>query len=239
MFHLRFDHRSEADLEKHIDFIRRLPAKHTLVVLEGDGDRVKFHTHAIFDDDRSKSGLGQAWKKKFPDYDGKKGEYALAEVPEAEVAATKRYLCKGPLKNGLGDFPKVLLKKGEFNDDVINSLHVEYWKINAELKAKHGVGKTVIHEHQHVLVRAPKKKKPNFFEQVIEHIDRLHPDRTWTVADSPTFINILYKMHGVNFRPWGPAQLVTECRVLLNHYCHDEFQPIAYAEVRPLAIWLP
>lgn len=227
MFHLRFDHRSEEDLTKHLDFILRLPGKDKLVVLENKSTTAAEHTHAIFSDSRSLSRVRASWKEKFPDVDGKADkQYQCKAIPEGELDAARRYLCKG---EKLGEHPRVLMNKGFFTLDVIESLHVEYWKINSELKPKNAT--LVVHQHEHVLVRAPPKKKPTFFQSVIDHLDRMHPERKWRTTDWKIMFAALYKFHGVNFRPWGPQQLMNELRVLLAHYCYEEYFTDAMDEI--------
>jgi len=228
MFHLRFDHRSEDDLKKHLDFILRLPGKDKLVVLENKDTNDAEHTHAIFTDSRSLSRVRASWKEKFPDVDGKADkQYQCKLIPEDEIDGARRYLCKG---EKLGEYPRVLMKKGFFTEDVIQSLHVEYWKINQDLKAKHAP-QTVYYKHEHVLVRAPPKKKPTFFESITESLDRTYPKREWKVKDWKIFFAKLYEFHGAKFRPWGPQQIMNELRVLLNHYCYEEYFTHAMQEV--------
>lgn len=237
LFHLRFDHRSEEDLKKHLDFILRLPGKDKLVVLENKSTNDAPHTHAIFDDSRSCSRVRALWKEKFPEVDGKANkQYQFKEIPESELDGARRYLCKG---ESLGQQPDVLMNKGFYTNDVIESLHAEYWKINEDLRAKHASkSSTMIHVHEHVMVRAPRKKKPTFFEAVTESLDRAHPGRQWKVRDWKIFFAKLYEFHGANFRPWGPPQIMNELRVLLNHYCYEEFFTHAMDEVLPMARYL-
>lgn len=239
--HHRLDHKSDADLARHLDFILRLPLENKLVVLEKKSTNDKPHTHAIYSVDHiSFSMLRQHWKKKFPDYDGKTDKcYQMKELSENEIHATEKYLCKG---DNLETSPEVLLSKGKFTQDYITARHVEWWSFIRQptqtIDEKLGGGAPVIHHHLHELVKPAKKKKPNFFEQVIEYLDRQHPERTWKVSDSKIMLAALYRMHGANFRPWGPQQLVNECRVLLAHYCYADFYTDAMEEVIPLAHWL-
>jgi len=234
-FHLRFDHADEAELAKHLDFILRLPAADKFVVHEFKTICKTPHTHAIFYDDRSMSAVRAAWQKKFPHVDGKETKAYQLEYCNSEEdprkAKTKKlrtllggecYLAKG---EGLGSPPDVRLVKGKYTADFIEARHVEYWKdggpqlVQATLQNTSGV---VIHEHQHVLVKPPRKIKPKFIVSVIDRIERNYPDRTFTTKDNPLFLKMLISMHGSNFIPYGPVQLENEMNILQNHFCFQE-----------------
>lgn len=231
-FHIRFDHRSAEDLAKHLDFLLRLPNNNSFTVLESKSDGTP-HTHSIFSDNRSMSRVRALWKAKFPDYDGKDDKcYQLKEIPSEEIIKAECYLCKG---DDLNTLPNVLQRIGKYKlfPTYTDDRHYEYWKDGGPRISQPttGVIPTVHHHHQHEMVRPLKKKRPNFFDDVTAYLDRQFPDKVWKVNEWQLMHRALYKFHGQNFRPWGPQQIMGELRVLLNHYCYDEFYSHAEDEV--------
>ena len=232
-FHLRFDHRSEEDLAKHLDFLLRLPKTDSFTVLESKSNSGTPHTHSLFTDDRSLSRVRAHWHGKFPDYDGKKDKcYQIKIVPIEEIVSAECYLCKG---DDLNTLPNVLQRIGKYKlfPTYTDDRHYEYWK-NGGPKSHTtdaAVSKTVLYHHMHEMVKPLKKKRPHFFDDVTEYLDTRFPDHVWKINEWQIMHRALYKFHGKNFRPWGPQQIMGELRVLLNHYCYDEYYSHAEDEV--------
>lgn len=231
-FHIRFDHRSAEDLAKHLEFLLRLPGADSFTVLESKSNGTP-HTHSLFSDDRSRSRVRALWKAKFPDYDGKDDKcYQLKIVPNDELTKAECYLCKG---DDLNTLPNVLQRRGKYKlfPTYTDDRHYEYWKDGGpKSHTTDAAGsKTVLHHHMHEMVKSLKKKRPTFFDDVTAYLDTRFPDHVWKINEWQIMHRALYKFHGKNFRPWGPQQIMGELRVLLAHYCYDEYYEHAEDEV--------
>jgi len=231
-FHLRLDHRSAEDLAKNLDWLLRLPNNNSFTVLESKSNGTP-HTHSLFTDARSLSRVRALWKAKFPEYNGQEDKcYQLVIVPDHEVVKAECYLCKG---DDLNTLPNVLQRIGKYKlfPTYTDDRHYEYWKDGGPKShtTDTAVSKTVLHHHMHEMVKPLKKKRPHFFDDVTAHLDARFPNHDWKISEWQIMHRALYKFHGQNFRPWGPQQIMGELRVLLNHYCYDEYYSHAEDEV--------
>jgi len=72
------------------------------------------------------------------------------------------------------------------------------------------------------------KPKKNFYNDVIEYLNRQFPDRVWNLRDSPIMLNAILKLHGKHFRPYGPQQLENEMNVIMNILVFDSHSSEMY-----------
>lgn len=231
-FHLRMDHRNDGDLQKYIDFIRRLPGKDKLIVLEISKQSKKPHTHTIFFDERSENRLRTMWKEKFSDYKGKEDkEYQFKSIPDDELFGAEKYVCKG--KDEMTQ-PDVLLQTGKYSIEYVIEKHKQWWEVNKQLcksVVPDGTMNPYIQVIEHRVEKVVKPKK-NFFNDLIQAIDLQYPDREWGLRDTPLLLRMLLKLHGKNFRPYGPQQIENEMNVLLNHYCYESHYADLYETLK-------
>jgi len=225
--HLRVDYKNATDLEANMKFVTEIKSLDSLMILERKTTNDVPHFHALFWFDKTLSTLRQQWKKLFPAYDGKKNEYCIKVVPELEVYDTEKYLCKG--ENALTP-PDVFLQTGKYSVERTIELHLEYWarggpRVKEENKEdiRH-YGETII-THRVEKVVKPKK---NFYNDVIEYLNRQFPDRVWNLRDSPIMLNAILKLHGKHFRPYGPQQLENEMNVIMNILVFDSHSSEMY-----------
>jgi len=235
-FHLRVDYRDKAGLDSQLDWLARTYAADRLVVLEEKKDS-KPHFHAIFGDNNIMTTVRQHWKKRFPDYDGKfEKDYQLIEIPNKRnpsMIDAERYLCKGKSAE-IG--PNIAYKTGKYTDEYIAERHAEYWKHGGpkepEVKFTHECLNTwVVPQSQ---TKAPRKKAPNFFQNVIAHLE-LNPPMggvAYKATDAPYILKTLIKFHGQNFKPYGPQQIENEMNLLLNVLVFQDHYDDIYEKIR-------
>lgn len=234
-FHLRYDYKSADHLERFIDFVRRIDCTHRLIVLEKKTTNQKEHLHCIFSHRRTKSTVRQQFLDKFPDTDGKGGkEYELHEIDgkakngkperpfEEALYDAEKYLCKGD--NAMTQ-PNIVLQTGKYTVDFTVQAHADYWTLNEFLNANKKpvanagpIDQFVVHHRIEKVV----KPKKNFYNDVIEYLKIQWPDKEWTIKDTPYMFAAIMKLHGKNFRPYGPQQLENEMNVIMNILVHDE-----------------
>jgi len=236
-FHLRVDYKSADDLAKNIDYLARRDGKDRIVVLEKKSTNGKEHFHAIFNDSRSKSQVRNLWREKFPDYDGRgEHDYQLVSIPNKKnpsMIDAERYLCKGDSAE-IG--PNVAYKTGKYTDEYIAERHAEYWKHGGpkepDVKMTHDCLNTwVVPQSQ---TKAPRKKAPNFFQNVIAHLE-LNPPMggvAYKATDAPYILRTLIKFHGQNFKPYGPQQIENEMNLLLNVLVFQDHYDDIYEKIR-------
>lgn len=244
-FHLRYDYKSADHLERFIDFVRRIDCSDRLIVLEKKTTNQKEHLHCIFTHRRLETTVRQQFMKKFPDTDGKGGkEYELHEIKsdtKKEVHRTfeealydaEKYLCKGDIITR--EQPNIVLQTGKYSVEFIVKAHTDYWLMNDFLNknkkptANAGPIDQYIVTHRIEKVVKPKK---NFYNDVIQFLFLQYPEREWNIRDTPLMFHAIMKMHGKNFRPYGPQQIENEMNVIMNilvfesHYT-DMYEQIA------------
>jgi len=221
-FHLRVDFRDASDFEKNLDFIRRLPGKDKLLVLESKSTNATPHFHCIFNDSHSESRVRQLWKDKFPDYDGKlKKEYQFKQLKETELYDAEKYLCKG---EDTFSPPNIIIQCGKYNIESVINLHTEYWRTGGpRQKLQQPIPDGTMQPFvtvTHVIEKIIKPKK-NFYNDVIEYLRLQFPDREWNIRDTPIMLRAILKLHGKLFRPYGPSQIENEMNVIMNILVHE------------------
>lgn len=231
VFQLRVDYKSAADLDTNMKFVRDLNSTSTLMVCENKSTNNTPHFHAIFTFDKTESTLRQQWKKLFPQYDGKKNEYCLKEIPEIQLYDAEKYLCKGDSQVAQ---PNVYLQTGKYTIERVIELHADYWS-NGGPRAPpvktediRQYGETIITHRVEKIV----KPKKNFYNDVIEYLHRQFPDRTWNARDTPIMLNAIMKLHGKLFRPYGPQQIENEMNVIMNILVFDSHYADMYETLK-------
>jgi len=213
-FHLRYDYKSPDHLERFIDFVRRIDCTHRLIVLEKKTTNDISHLHSIFTHRKTLSTVRQQFLTKFPDTDGKKKEYQLKEIPEAEIYDAEKYLCKGDKITP----PDIVLQTGKYTAERTVQLYTEFWMNGGPSEARSapqpdGTIQPFIITHRIEKVVKPKK---NFYNDVIQYLLLQWPDKEWTLKDTPFMFRAIMKLHGKHFRPYGPQQLENEMNVIMN-----------------------
>lgn len=232
-FHLRYDYKSADHLERFIDFVRRIDCTHRLIVLEKKTTNQKEHLHCIFTHRRTKSTVRQQFLEKFPDTDGKCGkEYELHEIKEdtkkgvyrtfdEALRDAEKYLCKGD--DALTQ-PNIVLQTGKYIPEFTVKAHADYWEMNAFLNANKKPTANAGPIDQYIVTHRVEKivkPKKNFYNDVIQFLKIQWPDKEWTIKDTPYMFAAIMKMHGKNFRPYGPQQLENEMNVIMNILVYD------------------
>lgn len=125
--HFRFTHKNEADLDKYIRFITSYGVKTLMVFEDADEEVNRPHLHTIVYAKETLSNFRKQFKKKFPDYG--RGDFGSCIIESIEKM--ERYLCKG--KGRLVPADLRLVK--EYDMDVIDIRHTEYWDENERLRS--------------------------------------------------------------------------------------------------------
>jgi len=217
---LRVDYKNVDDLDANMKFVRDTNSTSTLMVCERKTTTDAPHFHAIFTFDKTISTLRQQWKKVFPQYDGKKNEYCIKEIPEIELYDAEKYLCKGDSQVAQ---PNVYLQTGKYTIERVIELHADYWS-NGGPRAPpvktediRQYGETIITHRVEKII----KPKKNFYNDVIDYLHRQFPERVWNARDTPIMLNAIMKLHGKLFRPYGPQQIENEMNVIMNILVFD------------------
>lgn len=230
-FHLRLDYRTADGLERYLDFVKRLPGKDKLIVLEKKSTNDKPHLHSIFIHDRTLSTVRQQFLKKFDDYDGKKNEYQLKELKDDEMYDAEKYLCKG---EGPDRPPDVVYQTGKYTMENTVSLHIAWWEMNALLTKNKPIDKNCTMDNFVITHRVEKVVKPkkNFYNDVIDYLHLQYSNRDWTLKDTPLMFAAIMRLHGKHFRPYGPQQIENEMNVIMNILCHNDHYNDMYEKLK-------
>jgi len=231
-FHLRYDYKSADHLERYVDFVRRIDCSHRLIVLEKKSTNDISHLHSIFTHRRTKSTVGQQFMEKFPDTNGRKKEYQLKELTDAELYDAEKYLCKGDIHTR--EPPNILLQTGKYTVEFTVKAHSDYWELNDFLnKNKKPTANTGPIDQYVITHRIEKVVKPkkNFYNDVIQFLSIQYSDREWNIRDTPIMFHAIMKMHGKNFRPYGPQQIENEMNVIMNILVFDSHYADMYEQI--------
>lgn len=158
--HFRFTHQNEDDLERFIRFILSYSVKTLCVFEDADEEVNRPHLHTIIYAKETLSNFRKQFKKKFPNYG--RGDYGSCIIEHPDKM--ERYLCKGKSRLQPADLRLVR----EYDMDIIDIRHTEYWDENDRLRSQ-----TVDN------VKKPKSKAPTWMQLVNRQIREEYPTRKW------------------------------------------------------------
>lgn len=224
MLFIRFTHKTEEDLARFKYFIHKYEKKF-ITCLETHSERP--HTHTLLWTDKTIDQFRKQFKAKFKTYNGN-ADYSIeavkSENEDEQVANIERYVCKGETKEYERFKNPVIVDYFEYNWELIEIRHKEYWEKNK-----------VITEENSIKKKKKEGNKNNWTKQIIEEFmkEDLTHKLEYNIPDKKLVFDFVVSRYGKMDKGFDQHIIRRVCNGIWNKIGNKDFSQDMFTKAYP------